>query len=44
MLAKNLIGSGSGTESGSGRFRKSEPDPIKNRPDPQHCIKAIKIS
>jgi hypothetical protein len=23
--------------SGSGRFRKSDPDPVKNRPDPQHC-------
>jgi hypothetical protein len=32
-LAENLLGSGSG----SGRFRKSGPDPVKNRPDPQHC-------
>jgi hypothetical protein len=23
---------------GSGRFRKSDPDPVKNRPDPQHCF------
>jgi hypothetical protein len=22
--------------SGSGRFQKSDPDPVKNRPDPQH--------
>jgi hypothetical protein len=28
--AKNLLGSG------SGRFRKSDPDPVKNRPDMQH--------
>jgi hypothetical protein len=26
----------SGTGSGSGRFQKSNPDPVKNRPDPQH--------
>jgi hypothetical protein len=32
-LAENLLGSGFG----SGRFRKSDPDPVKNRPDPQHC-------
>jgi hypothetical protein len=31
-LAANLLGSGSG----SGRFRTSDPDPVKNRPDPQH--------
>jgi hypothetical protein len=29
-LAENLL------RSGSGRFRKSDPDPVKNRPDPQH--------
>jgi hypothetical protein len=23
---------------GSGRFRKSDPDPVKNRPDPQHWV------
>jgi hypothetical protein len=34
-LAENLLRSGSG--SGSGRFRKSDPDPVTNRPDPQHC-------
>jgi hypothetical protein len=33
-LAENLLGSGSG----SGCFRKSDPDPVKNRPDPQHCL------
>jgi hypothetical protein len=32
-MAQNLLGSGSGF----GRFRKSDPDPVKNRPDPQHC-------
>jgi hypothetical protein len=31
-LEKNLL------ESGSGRFRKSDPDPVKNRPDPQHWL------
>jgi hypothetical protein len=36
-LAENLLGSGSGT--GSGRFRKSDPDPVKNRPGPQHWYK-----
>jgi hypothetical protein len=38
-LAENLLGSGSGSRSGSGRFQKSDPDtdPVKNRPDPQHC-------
>jgi hypothetical protein len=35
QMAENLLGSGSG--SGSGRFRKLDPDPVKNRPDPQHC-------
>jgi hypothetical protein len=37
-LAENVLGSGSGsgTGSGSGRFQKSDPDPVKNRPDPQH--------
>jgi hypothetical protein len=29
-LAENLLGSG------SGRFQKSDPDPVKNCPDPQH--------
>jgi hypothetical protein len=24
--------------SGSGRFQKSDPGPVKNHPDPQHCI------
>jgi hypothetical protein len=33
MLAESLLGSGSG----SGRFQKSDPDTVKNRPDPQHC-------
>jgi hypothetical protein len=23
--------------SGSCRFQKSDPDPVQNRPDPQHC-------
>jgi hypothetical protein len=32
-LSEILLGSGSG----SGRFRKSDSDPVKNRPDPQHC-------
>jgi hypothetical protein len=36
-LDKNLCRSGSG----SGRFRKSDPDPVKNRPDPQHGILAL---
>jgi hypothetical protein len=31
-LAENLFRSGSG----SGRFKKSDPYPGKNRPDPQH--------
>jgi hypothetical protein len=31
--------SGSGTKSGSGRFQKSDPYPVKNRPDPQHWFK-----
>jgi hypothetical protein len=41
-LAKNLLGSGSG----SGRFQKSDPDPdsVKNRPDPQHCIKSTNFA
>jgi hypothetical protein len=34
-LAENVLGAGSG----SGRFRKSDLDPVKNRPDPQHCSK-----
>jgi hypothetical protein len=40
MLAKNLYrsGSGSGSGTGSGRFQKSDPDPVKNRPDPQHWL------
>jgi hypothetical protein len=29
-LAGNFLGSGSGC------FRKSDPDPVKDRPDPQH--------
>jgi hypothetical protein len=37
-LAENLLGSGSGSRTGSGLFQKSDPDPVKNRPDPQHCI------
>jgi hypothetical protein len=36
-FAENLLGPGSG--SGSGRFLKSDPNPVKNRPDPQHCLK-----
>jgi hypothetical protein len=39
-LAENLLGSGSGC--GSGRFRKSDPDPVQNRPDPQLCFQYIK--
>jgi hypothetical protein len=35
--AENLLGSGSG----SGRFRKSDPDPVKNRADTQHCLAHI---
>jgi hypothetical protein len=38
-LVENLFRSGSGT----GRFQKSYPDPTKNRPDPQHCLKRLKI-
>jgi hypothetical protein len=38
-LAENLLGPRSGSGTGSGRFRKSDPDPIKNRPDPQHWMK-----
>jgi hypothetical protein len=36
-LAENLLGLGSGSE----LFRKSDPDPdpVQNRPDPQHCPK-----
>jgi hypothetical protein len=30
-MAENLF------RSGSGRFQKSDPDPVKNLPDPQHC-------
>jgi hypothetical protein len=33
-LAENLYWPGSG----SGRFRKSDPDPVKNRLDQQHCL------
>jgi hypothetical protein len=40
-LAENLLGSGSGTGTGYGRFRKVDPDPVKNCPDPQHCIQGI---
>jgi hypothetical protein len=32
-FAENLFRSGSG----SGRFQKSDPDPVENRPDTQHC-------
>jgi hypothetical protein len=28
---------GLGTGSGPSQFEKSDPDPDKNRPDPQHC-------
>jgi hypothetical protein len=35
-LSEILLGSGSGSGTGSGRFRKSVPNPVKNRPDPQH--------
>jgi hypothetical protein len=31
-LTENLFGPG------SGRFQKSDPDPVKNRPDPQHWL------
>jgi hypothetical protein len=37
-LAENLIRS---SGSGFGRFQKSDPDPVKNCPDPQHCSKDI---
>jgi hypothetical protein len=40
-LAKNLCRSGSGSV--SGRFRKSDPDPVKNRPDPQHCCTPLSL-
>jgi hypothetical protein len=33
-LAYNLFRSGSGSR----RFQKSDPDPVKKRPDPQHCL------
>jgi hypothetical protein len=36
-LAEDLFRSGAGTE--SGRFQKSDPNPVKNRPDPQHWAK-----
>jgi hypothetical protein len=35
-LAESLLGSGCG----SGRFRKSDPDPVKIRPNPQHWYSA----
>jgi hypothetical protein len=35
-FAKNLFRSVSGT--GLGRFQKSDPDPVKNYSDPQHCL------
>jgi hypothetical protein len=35
-LAKNCCKSESG--SGFGCFRKSDQDPVKNLPDPQHCL------
>jgi hypothetical protein len=38
-LAENELGSGSGSGTGSGRFQKSDPDPVKNRQDPQHYFK-----
>jgi hypothetical protein len=41
-LAENLFGTGSRTE--SGRFRKSDPDPVKNRPDQQHCLQLSVVS
>jgi hypothetical protein len=28
---------------GSGRFQKSDPDPVKNRPDPKHSQKALNV-
>jgi hypothetical protein len=33
-LIENLFRSGSG----SGLFQKSDPDPVQNRQDPQHCL------
>jgi hypothetical protein len=40
-LAVNLF------RSGSGRFQKSDmdpgPDPVKNRPDPQHWIDVVQL-
>jgi hypothetical protein len=36
-MAENLFWSGSGF----GRFHKSDPDPVRNRPDPQHGFKGI---
>jgi hypothetical protein len=33
-ILRKFIRSGSG----AGRFRKSDPDPVKNHPYPQHCI------
>jgi hypothetical protein len=33
-LAENLLVSGYG----SGRYRRSDPDPVKNRLDPQHWL------
>jgi hypothetical protein len=33
-----------GSGSGSGRFQNSDPDPVKNRPDPQHWLPAMSWS
>jgi hypothetical protein len=41
-LAVNLFRSGSGSGTGSGRFQKTDPDPVKNRPDPQHCLDSLR--
>jgi hypothetical protein len=41
-LAENLFRSGSGSGTGSGRFRKLDPDPVKNRPSPQPLVQGYK--